>query len=142
MLKLGVNIDHVATLRQARYRSAPYPAGNPRELSGAIPEPDPVWAAVEAELAGAHGIAVGQGQVRELVRTYPEHGEIGVGIVPNQTGGKFPPVGEKHAQVGGAVNDVAVGEQVAIGGDEETRARAARRIIPANLNMDDRRMSG
>src|ERR1017187_9747448 len=58
MLKLGVNIDHVATLRQARYRSAQYPAGNPRELSGAIPEPDPVWAAVEAELAGAHGITV------------------------------------------------------------------------------------
>jgi pyridoxine 5-phosphate synthase len=58
MLKLGVNIDHVATLRQARYRSAQYLAGNPRELSGAIPEPDPVWAAVEAELAGAHGITV------------------------------------------------------------------------------------
>lgn len=51
MLKLGVNIDHVATLRQARYRSA-------HEGSGAIPEPDPVWAAVEVELAGAHGITV------------------------------------------------------------------------------------
>src|SRR5260221_10913034 len=58
MLKLGVNIDHVATLRQARYRSAQYPAGNSHELSGAIPEPDPVWAAAEAELAGAHGITV------------------------------------------------------------------------------------
>jgi len=34
---LGVNIDHVATIRQAR-RAA---------------EPDPVWAAAEAELAGA-----------------------------------------------------------------------------------------
>jgi pyridoxine 5-phosphate synthase len=51
MLKLGVNIDHVATLRQARYRSA-------QELAGAVPEPDPVWAAVEAELAGAQGITV------------------------------------------------------------------------------------
>ena len=58
MLKLGVNIDHVATLRQTRYRSAQYTAGNPRELSGAIPEPDPVWAAVEVELAGAHGVTV------------------------------------------------------------------------------------
>src|SRR5258706_13378611 len=48
MLKLGVNIDHIATLRQARYRS----------VHGAIPEPDPLWAAVEAELAGAHGITV------------------------------------------------------------------------------------
>lgn len=58
MLKLGVNIDHVATLRQARYRSAQFRDGNPRELSGAIPEPDPVWAAVEVELAGAHGVTV------------------------------------------------------------------------------------
>ena len=58
MLKLGVNIDHVATLRQTRYRSARYRAGNPREVFGAIPEPDPVWAAIEVELAGAHGVTV------------------------------------------------------------------------------------
>ncbi len=51
MLKLGLNIDHIATLRQARYRSVPEPVG-------AIPEPDPVWAAVEAGLAGAHAITV------------------------------------------------------------------------------------
>ncbi len=44
MLKLGVNIDHVATLREARYRG--------RE-SG---EPDPVAAALACEDAGAHGI--------------------------------------------------------------------------------------
>ncbi|MBY0587403.1 pyridoxine 5'-phosphate synthase [bacterium] len=42
MAKLGVNIDHVATIRQAR-------RGN---------EPDPVWAAVQAELAGADGITL------------------------------------------------------------------------------------
>jgi pyridoxine 5-phosphate synthase len=39
-LKLHVNIDHVATLRQARGTSYP----------------DPVWAAALCELAGAHGI--------------------------------------------------------------------------------------
>ncbi len=44
MLKLGVNIDHVATLREARYRGRG--AG----------EPDPVGAAVICEAAGAHGI--------------------------------------------------------------------------------------
>ncbi|HEU0038310.1 MAG TPA: pyridoxine 5'-phosphate synthase [Verrucomicrobiae bacterium] len=44
MLKLGVNIDHVATLREARYR------GRGRG------EPDPVAAAVICEAAGAHGI--------------------------------------------------------------------------------------
>lgn len=42
MIRLGVNIDHVATLRQVR-RAA---------------EPDPVWAASLCETAGAHNITV------------------------------------------------------------------------------------
>ena len=48
MLKLGVNIDHVATVRQARYRSNP----DPRRRV----EPDPVEAALLCERAGCHGI--------------------------------------------------------------------------------------
>ena len=44
MLKLGVNIDHVATVREARYRD---------RLHG---EPDPVAAALACEAAGAQGI--------------------------------------------------------------------------------------
>jgi len=51
VLKLGVNIDHVATLRQARYKSAPS-TGVP------APEPDPVQAASAAAAAGAHGITM------------------------------------------------------------------------------------
>ncbi|HVU32546.1 MAG TPA: pyridoxine 5'-phosphate synthase [Opitutaceae bacterium] len=51
MILLGVNIDHCATLRQARYRDAGRPAG------GAI-EPDPVAFALAAERAGADGITV------------------------------------------------------------------------------------
>jgi pyridoxine 5-phosphate synthase len=43
-LKLGVNIDHVATLREARYR------GKERG------EPDPIETALICEAAGAHGI--------------------------------------------------------------------------------------
>jgi pyridoxine 5-phosphate synthase len=42
MPRLGVNIDHVATLRQARKGR----------------EPDPVWAAAAAELGGADGITI------------------------------------------------------------------------------------
>jgi pyridoxine 5-phosphate synthase len=42
MAVLNVNIDHVATVRQARLTD----------------EPDPVWAAVQCELAGANGITV------------------------------------------------------------------------------------
>lgn len=44
MLRLGVNIDHVATLREARYRGRGFG------------EPDPVEAALACEAAGAHGI--------------------------------------------------------------------------------------
>jgi len=42
MAVLNVNIDHVATVRQARRTD----------------EPDPIWAAVQCELAGANGITV------------------------------------------------------------------------------------
>jgi pyridoxine 5-phosphate synthase len=42
MAVLNVNIDHIATVRQARQTD----------------EPDPVWAAAECELAGANGITV------------------------------------------------------------------------------------
>jgi pyridoxine 5-phosphate synthase len=51
MILLGVNIDHCATLRQARYRDAGATAG------GAT-EPDPVTFALLAERAGADGITV------------------------------------------------------------------------------------
>jgi pyridoxine 5-phosphate synthase len=42
MAELGVNIDHVATVREARKTN----------------EPDPIWAAAEAELGGADGITI------------------------------------------------------------------------------------
>lgn len=48
---LGVNIDHCATVRQARYRE------NPR-AAGQMIEPDPVSLALLAERAGADGITV------------------------------------------------------------------------------------
>jgi pyridoxine 5-phosphate synthase len=51
MILLGVNIDHCATLRQARYRDASATFG------GAV-EPDPVTFAISAERAGADGITV------------------------------------------------------------------------------------
>lgn len=54
MIELGVNIDHVATLRQARRTY----------------EPDPVWAAVEAHLGGADGITV---HLREDRRHIQDH---------------------------------------------------------------------
>jgi pyridoxine 5-phosphate synthase len=69
MLKLGVNIDHVATLREARYRGRGHG------------EPDPAEAARICEAAGAHGITAHLredrrhiqdrdiGRLREVVKT-------------------------------------------------------------------------
>jgi len=54
MIQLGVNIDHVATLRQARLTY----------------EPDPIWAAVQAHLGGADGITV---HLREDRRHIQDH---------------------------------------------------------------------
>lgn len=55
MIQLGVNIDHVATVRQARYPGG----GDPKAMMpGGGGEPDPVRAAHEAELGGADGITV------------------------------------------------------------------------------------
>ncbi len=54
MVELSVNIDHVATVRQARRTY----------------EPDPVWAATEAQLGGAEGITV---HLREDRRHIQDH---------------------------------------------------------------------
>lgn len=49
--RLGVNIDHAATVRQARYRDY-------GRLRGEMVEPDPVALALAAQSAGADGITV------------------------------------------------------------------------------------
>ena len=51
-MRLGVNIDHIATLRQARMTN----------------EPDPVYAAAIAELAGADGITIHLRQDRRHIQ--------------------------------------------------------------------------
>src|SRR5690625_5180296 len=50
-LLLGVNIDHSATIRQARYRDM-------ENTCGGIIEPDPVFVSLLAERAGADCITV------------------------------------------------------------------------------------
>ena len=53
--RLAINVDHVATVRQARLAA----------------EPDPVAAAVFAELAGAHGIVVHLREDRPSILAFP-----------------------------------------------------------------------
>ena len=63
MILLGVNIDHCATVRQARYR------GYDQTSPGPV-EPDPVALAVLSEQAGADGITI---HLREDRRHIQEH---------------------------------------------------------------------
>jgi pyridoxine 5-phosphate synthase len=51
-MRLGVNVDHIATIRQARMTS----------------EPDPIYAAVLAEMAGADGITIHLRQDRRHIQ--------------------------------------------------------------------------
>ena len=71
MILLGVNVDHVATLRQARYR-------NESNTFGGFVEPDPASMAWLAEEAGADGITMHVREDRrhvqvEDVQRYLEH---------------------------------------------------------------------
>lgn len=51
MILLGLNIDHCATIRQARYRQV-------EEAARPAVEPDPIALAVQAEKSGADGITI------------------------------------------------------------------------------------
>lgn len=64
MILLGVNIDHCATVRQARYRGYDQTAA-----TGPV-EPDPVVLATRSEKAGADGITI---HLREDRRHIQEH---------------------------------------------------------------------
>ncbi|MBM4103515.1 MAG: pyridoxine 5'-phosphate synthase [Planctomycetes bacterium] len=67
MAVLNVNIDHVATIRQARLAD----------------EPDPAWAAMECELAGANGITVHLRQDRRHIN------DRDVRVLKETVAGKF-----------------------------------------------------
>ncbi|GAB4259313.1 MAG: pyridoxine 5'-phosphate synthase [Deferrisomatales bacterium] len=66
MVRLGVNIDHVATVRQARR----------------IDEPDPAWAVVLAELGGADQITLHLREDRRHIQDHDLDRVLGVASVP------------------------------------------------------------
>ena len=62
MILLGVNVDHAATVRQARYRDEP-------NVFGGYVEPDPAEIAWRSEEAGADGITMHVREDRRHVQT-------------------------------------------------------------------------
>lgn len=135
MIRLGVNIDHVATIRQAR-------GGQ---------EPDPVWAAVLAELAGADGITVHLREdrrhiqdrdvrvLRETVRTRlnleaavaPEIVDFALEVRPDQV--TFVPERRAEVTTEGGLDVVGQRDRVALAVD---RCRAAGLSVSLFLDPD------
>lgn len=133
MALLGVNIDHVATLRQARRTY----------------EPDPVWAAAEAELGGADIITVHLRQDRrhindrdlQLLRQTvavdlnlemslnPEIVEIALATVPDMV--TLVPEGRQEVTTEGGLDAVGQAGRV-----EQAIARFQEKGVPVSLFID------
>ena len=88
--------------------------------------------AARHRLADAERIADGEHEIADLetvriaeldrgelhaARIEPQHGEIGLLVLEDDFGGKLPPVGERHGDLGIAapLNDVVVGDDHALG---------------------------
>jgi pyridoxine 5-phosphate synthase len=133
MTKLGVNIDHIATIRQARHAL----------------EPDPVAAAILAELAGADGITVhlrgdrrhiqdsDVSRLRETVTTRlnlemaasPEMVRIALGLRPDQA--TLVPEKQSEITTEGGLNLMGAAKSVA-----EAIQELARGGIQVSLFID------
>jgi pyridoxine 5-phosphate synthase len=140
MVELGVNIDHVATLRQARRTY----------------EPDPVWAAAEAELGGADGITVHLREDRrhvndrdvQLLRQtvqcrlnlemslVPEIVDIAVKVVPDQA--TIVPERRQEVTTEGGLDLTREPDRV---GDVVRRLKAVGVFVSAFIDPDERQIA-
>ena len=140
MIELGVNIDHIATLRQARKTY----------------EPDPIWAAAEAELGGADCITVHLREDRrhiidrdvQLLRQTvqcklnlemslaPEIVQIAVKTVPDQA--TLVPERRQEITTEGGL-DLTVNPPVVI--DVLSRLKAAKIFTSAFIDPDERQIT-
>ena len=68
-----------------------------------------------------------------------QDGEIGIGIVADQIRREAAPVGERGLDLGCAIDDVAVGQDIGIGREDDAGTGAARALLcTADLEMQDR----
>lgn len=127
MIELGVNIDHVATIRQARRTY----------------EPDPVWAAVEAHLGGADGITVHLREDRrhiqdEDVRRLRELTHIKLNLemaaTPEMVGIACRLKPEMAMLVPEGRQEITTEGGLDVAGQRATLAEAVRRLADAGIN--------
>src|SRR5258708_12173911 len=70
-----------------------------------------------------------------FIGAYPQHREIGFRIVADEISRQLAAVREAYRQLARPMDDMAVGEQVAVGGNKETRTGACRRLPAPDFNM-------
>jgi len=69
-----------------------------------------------------------------------QDGEIGIGIVTHQVRREAAPVGKGGLDLAGTADDVAVGQHIGVGGEDNPGARTAGAILEAaDLEVQDRR---
>ncbi len=75
-------------------------------------------------------------------RLQAQHREIRGGVVADQGGLELAPVGQAGGEPGRAGHHVAVGQQVAVGSEDDARTRAAAPLRTLGHDVHDRRPDG
>ena len=81
------------------------------------------------EIADFEGIGIGEGDGGEHGLggiTDAQHSQIGLGVLDHHIDGKLAAIGQRDAHIGGAFNDVAIGEDHPARIDNDARAERAR----------------
>ena len=76
----------------------------------------------EHDIADAKFLTVGERHRRQLRRLNLDHGDVGLGIGTDHFGDKLTVVRQRDFQLIGTFHDVIVGKNVAVGGDDDSRA--------------------
>ena len=78
----------------------------------------------EHDVADLEVVDVAERDHRQLVEVDLQHRDVGIGVGADRAGARAAAVAERDLDVVGAVDDVVVGEQVALGRDDHARAEA------------------
>jgi hypothetical protein len=92
------------------------------------------------QLAHAKTLGIAQSHGTQLRSINPEHCQVGIRIVSHQVGIRPATIGQRDFESARAVDDMAVGQQEAVWGNDKTRSAAlASTTTFSHLNVDHRR---
>ena len=104
--------------------SRPRPGGADDALRHCLAEPERI-ADGEHDIAGAQVVRSAKGHDRRIVEGDPQHREIRVRIRADDLRRRHASVGQLHADLIGALNDMMIGDEVALLIDDHAGAKAA-----------------